>query len=105
MNRRVRAFIHKRDQYERIVATVYVRRWGIRKDVGLEMLKAGFAGVYEANSGAEFGGFKELYHETEGRAKKKKLGMWGGKAADYESPREYKTRTRAADANATKLKP
>ncbi|CZS91067.1 probable Probable endonuclease lcl3 [Rhynchosporium agropyri] len=102
MDRRVRAYIYKRDQYERVVATVWVRRWLFRKDVGKEMLKAGFATVYEAKSGAEFGDFEEKYRAIEEKAKRKKLGMWAGRAKDYESPRDFKTRTAALSD--TKLK-
>lgn len=97
MNRRVRAYIYKRDQYERVVATVWVRRFLFRKDVGKEMLKAGLATVYEAKMGAEFGEFEEKYRKAEEVAKRKKLGMWAGKAKDYESPRDYKTRTALND--------
>lgn len=92
MDRRVRAYIYKRDQYERVVATVWVRRYLFRRDVGKEMLKAGFATVYEAKMGAEFGEFEEKYRKAEEVAKRKKIGMWAGKAKDYESPRDYKTR-------------
>lgn len=60
------------------------------------MLKAGYATVYEANTGAEFGEFEEKYRETEEVAKRKKLGMWAGKPKDYESPRDYKIRTAGA---------
>jgi len=95
MNRRVRAYIYKRDQYERVVATVWVRRFFFRKDVGMEMLKAGMATIYEAKMGAEFGDFEEKYRKAEEIAKSKKKGMWAGKLADYESPRDYKTRTAA----------
>ncbi len=91
----MRAYIYKRDQYERVVATVWVRRFLVRKDVGKEMLKAGLATVYEAKMGAEFGDFEAEYRHAEEVAKKKKLGMWGGKMKDYESPRDYKTRTAA----------
>ncbi|KAL2065108.1 hypothetical protein VTL71DRAFT_4248 [Oculimacula yallundae] len=93
MDRRVRAYIYKRDQYERVVATVWVRRFLFRKDVGKEMLKAGYATVYEAKSGAEFGDFEEKYRAIEAKAKRKKRGMWAMKAEDFESPREFKTRT------------
>ena len=93
MNRRVRAYIYKRDQYERVVATVWVRRWFFRRDVGKEMLKAGWATVYEAKAGAEFGEFEESYRRIEETAKRKKKGIWQGKTKDFESPREYKTRT------------
>jgi endonuclease YncB( thermonuclease family) len=79
------------------VATVWVRRFLFRRDVGKEMLKAGFATIYEAKMGAEFGDFEERYRKTEEVAKRKKLGMWSGKMKDYESPRDYKIRTAAVN--------
>ena len=54
------------------------------------MVKRGLATVYEAKSGAEFGGLKEVYEKAEAKAKAKKLGMWSGQPAEYESPMEYK---------------
>jgi len=95
MGRRVRAYIYKVDQYQRVVATVFVRRFLFRRDVGKQMLKAGLATVYEAKMGAEFGDFEAKYRKTEAVAKRKKRGMWAGNAKDYESPRDYKTRTAA----------
>ncbi|KAF2435782.1 SNase-domain-containing protein [Tothia fuscella] len=104
LHRRVRAYIYRRDQYERVVGTVWVRKWGIRRDVGLEMLKRGLATVYEAKFGSEFGGLEQKYREAEERAKKAKIGMWaepgivkrlfggGGEGGKKESPREFKTR-------------
>ncbi|CAM1506635.1 Fc.00g062760.m01.CDS01 [Cosmosporella sp. VM-42] len=92
LNRNIRAYVYKRDQYERIVATVYVRRILCRKDVGYEMIKSGLATIYEAKSGAEFGGKKAKYEQAEAKAKRKRKGIWSGQAADFESPREYKTR-------------
>ena len=90
----MRAYIYKRDQYERVVATVFVRRWLIRRDVGKEMLRAGMATVYEAKGGAEFGEFKEVYERVEREAKGRGMGMWAGRREDFESPREYKIRMR-----------
>ena len=72
---------------------MWVRRFLFRRDVGKEMLKAGMATVYEANTGAEFGDFEQKYRKTEAVAKRKKRGMWS--ASEYESPRDYKTRTAA----------
>lgn len=92
LHRRVRAYIYKRDQYDRAVATVYVWRWLWKRDVGLQMLKAGLATVYEAKSGAEFGELEGKYRAAEERAKMKRKGMWGGRKEDYESPRDYKSR-------------
>lgn len=92
LNRRVRAQIYKRDQYNRVVATVFVRRFLFKKDVGLEMLKQGLATVYEAKSGVEWGGQKEVYEAAEAQAKAKKLGIWSSKPKDFESPRAYKSK-------------
>lgn len=56
------------------------------------MLRMGLATVYEAKSGAEFGELEAKYREAERRAKIKRRGIWGGKKADFESPRDYKSR-------------
>ena len=56
----------------------------------MEMLKAGLATIYEAKTGAEFGGKEQIYRDAEALAKKRKKGIWG--LAAFESPREYKTR-------------
>jgi hypothetical protein len=61
------------------------------------MLKAGWATVYEAKGGAEFGEFEQKYRDVEAKAKQQKIGIWSGKAGEFESPRAYKTRT--ADIN------
>lgn len=78
------------------------------RDVGLEMIKAGWAGVYEAKKGAEYGGKEQEYREAEARAKQKKVGMWGGpgvigkllgkKQEVLESPREFKTRQKKVES-------
>jgi endonuclease YncB( thermonuclease family) len=98
LGRQVRAKIYRRDQYDRIVATVFVRRFLFRRDVGLEMLKRGLATTYEAKSGAEFGGLEAKYKAAEALAKSKKRGMWSGKPQLFESPREYKTRVKLEDS-------
>ena len=92
LRRRVRAYIYKRDQYDRAVATVYVRKGLLRRDVGLQMLKCGLATVYEAKSGAEFGVLENKYRKAEKWAKFRRKGMWTGKKGDFESPRDYKIR-------------
>ncbi|KAJ4144866.1 hypothetical protein LMH87_003734 [Akanthomyces muscarius] len=92
LHRNVRAHIYKRDQYSRVVATVYVWRFLTRRNVGLELVKRGLATTYEAKSGAEFGGLRSVYEKAEAKAKRKKLGMWSGSASEFESPRAYKSR-------------
>ncbi|OJK01057.1 hypothetical protein ASPACDRAFT_42557 [Aspergillus aculeatus ATCC 16872] len=101
-NRRVRAYVHRHDQYQRVVATAVVRRaldFPIpfrRRDVSYEMLRKGLATVYEAKSGAEFGGTatERKYRQAERWAKLRGLGMWKGfrRNKAWESPRDYKTR-------------
>ncbi|EMR69293.1 putative nuclease domain containing protein [Eutypa lata UCREL1] len=97
LGRRVRAKIYKRDQYDRIVATVFVRRFFLRRDVGLEMLKKGLATTYEAKSGSEFGGLEVEYKAAEAAAKAQKRGIWGGKPGRFESPRDFKARMNQED--------
>lgn len=109
LHKYVRVIPYRRDQYERVVCTVYRRRWGFFKsDVGLNMLKQGLATVYEAKFGSEFGGpeKEKVYRDTEARAKQKKIGMWQeqslvgrmlGRKNTLESPREYKTRMQKED--------
>ncbi len=104
----MRAYLYRRDQYDRIVARVYVRRppffWP-RRDVGLEMIRRGLATTYEAKTGAEFGGkgTEERYKAAEEEARRKGRGMWSverpgwlgsGRGGKVESPREYKTRVK-----------
>lgn len=96
LGRRVRVTALKPDQYNRVVGRVLVWRfpWVLfgRKDVSLEMLKAGKAGIYEANSGVEFGGYEEQYRRAEEAAKRKGIGVWSRGMKGAETPREYKTR-------------
>lgn len=109
MNRRVRVYIHRHDQYQRAVGSVCVRRaldFPIpfrRRDVSYEMLKRGLATVYEAKVGAEFGGeeMERKYRKAEWWAKLRGVGMWHGLSGNkkLESPREYKTRMGALEAN------
>lgn len=98
LGRRVRAYVYRRDQYDRVVATVYVRKGLLRRDVGLQMLKGGLATVYEAKTGAEFGALENQYRSIEALAKSKKVGIWGAK--NFESPRDFKTRTKTTDDSA-----
>lgn len=112
----MRAHVYRRDQYERVVATIYLRRLlFFRRDIGLEMLRRGLATTYEAKSGVEFGGedMERKYRDAEAEAKKKKLGLWsalGGKnkgwfglgkpdgeaGQPFETPRQFKERMRDA---------
>jgi len=111
----VRVYPYRRDQYDRVVCTVVRRRWMVwKQDVGLTMLKRGLATVYEAKFGSEFGTEEEAYREAEAKAKAKKVGMWHGpglvgkmlgqSSKPLESPREYKTRMSKDEAGASQQK-
>ena len=104
LHRHVSVQPYKRDQYDRAVGTVYTWRMFIRRDVGLEMLKRGLATVYEAKSGAEYGGKEEKYRKAETKAKSKGVGIWARKGwpfqrkeANVETPMEFKKRMNAQD--------
>ncbi|MCJ1306396.1 putative endonuclease lcl3 [Agyrium rufum] len=92
LHRRVRTYVFRKDQYDRAVGSVYVRRWLLRRDVGLEMLKRGLATVYEAKTGSEFGKLEDRYRRAEQIAQRKRKGIWAAKGKDFESPRDYKNR-------------
>ncbi|KAF9633487.1 hypothetical protein BFW01_g4381 [Lasiodiplodia theobromae] len=114
LNRRVRAYIYRRDQYDRVVASVFVRHGLFRRDVGLEMLKSGLATVYEAKTGSEFGDLEQKYRDAEAKAKEGGVGMWTQPSVlgrffskpkeKLESPREYKDRMKAEEAKQAQLK-
>lgn len=83
-----------------------------KRDVGEEMLRRGWATVYEAKFGSEFGGREGVYREMEERARKRGVGMWaksgvvgrllGRSGGVKESPREYKTRMKEAEEKAAR---
>lgn len=102
LQRRVRAYVYKRDQYDRAVATVYVRKWLLRRDIGLQMLRKGLATVYEAKTGAEFGHLEDKYRKAERWAKLKRKGMWASNTQDYESPGQYKARMKVVEGEQKK---
>lgn len=68
--------------------------------MGLQMLKAGLATVYEAKTDAEFGGdnIRLKYLEAERIAKHQRLGIWGLKKGFFISPYEFKKEARASGA-------
>ncbi|OLL22147.1 putative endonuclease lcl3 [Neolecta irregularis DAH-3] len=87
--KKVRVQVWGRDRYDRVVGLVKVRRWGFKKDVSLEMLKAGWATVYTAQ-GAVYGDMLEKFQRAEEIAREKRVGMWQQNMKKYVSPAEYK---------------
>lgn len=118
----VRARLWRQDQYQRVVASVVVRRWGVvARDVGYDMLRRGHATVYEAKFGSEFAGKEEKYRKAEKLAKGHGVGLWKGqgdpglrtwwqnlfisskKKKAFETPRQFKDRTKES-AEEAKIK-
>ncbi|KAF8904690.1 hypothetical protein CPB84DRAFT_1814341 [Gymnopilus junonius] len=93
----------RKDQYSRVVALVHQAPrilpgfLFLGKDLSAEMLKAGWATIYE-QSGAEYGKIgKEGYKRLESQAKAARKGMWAH-GTTGESPAEYKRRYAAASS-------
>lgn len=84
------------DQYQRLVASVWVRRlffWW--QNVSLEMVRNGYATMY-TGIGAEYDGLKGKLEQLEQRARRKQLGMWQQlRTGTYVSPAEHKNNFRA----------
>jgi micrococcal nuclease len=93
-NRPVYVQLLKRDQYSRIVAQVYIRKWRFFKTyLDEELLKQGLAEVY-TGAGAVYGPKgKEAYEQLEQAARSKKIGLWS-QGRKRESAADYKTRTK-----------
>ncbi|RCK63842.1 putative endonuclease LCL3 [Candida viswanathii] len=77
------------DQYKRVVARAQIWKWTGKKDVSAEMLKTGYAIVYEGKAEAEFGENEDWYRKIEAHAKRLRKGVWSlGKKLT--TPGEYK---------------
>ncbi|KAK9488002.1 hypothetical protein V1527DRAFT_459091 [Lipomyces starkeyi] len=94
LGRKVKIRLYSLDQYQRAVAKATVLSWTGQKDVSSEMLRAGWAIVYESKFQAAFGSTKETYQSEEQYARDHKNGMWKYGKTLTESPAEYKRRMR-----------
>jgi endonuclease YncB( thermonuclease family) len=100
------------DQYSRAVASVYTG-WPWNSNVSVEMVKAGFATIYE-DGGAEYGGFEPQLRKNLKeaqylilcafllimRVRAKRKGMWKQSWATYVSPSQYKKNLRLSQDSA-----
>lgn len=78
------------DQYNRVVAKVLVKQFGVlTRDVSEEMIKNGIGIVYEGKHGSEFDGQEGVYRRCEAEAKKLRKGLWQIKGKTL-TPGEYK---------------
>ncbi|KAK9316187.1 hypothetical protein V1524DRAFT_469678 [Lipomyces starkeyi] len=99
LGRKVKIRLYSLDQYQRAVAKATVLSWTGQKDVSSEMLRAGWAIVYESKFQAAFGSTKETYQREEQYARDHKNGMWKYGKTLTESPAEYKRRMRLGPVN------
>lgn len=90
LGKRVRIYPLSKDQYQRTVCEAKIWTWTGRKNISAEMLRNGWATVYEAKVGAEFNGHEDLFFQLEKDSKRKKRGIFKKGTKSFESPREYK---------------
>lgn len=104
LNKQVIVTLHRLDQYNRVIGSVkywpdgmfgrllsfvaYPFHWA-PYSLSLEMVRAGYAVVYE-NAGAEYNGLKKALLEAEKKAKRERLGMWQQTEQTFIHPSEYK---------------
>lgn len=89
LGRRVKILPLSRDQYDRIVAEVRVRKFTGLKNVSEEMLRSGWAVVYESKTGAEFNGNIRLFQSLEKESRRKRRGIFRS-GLRIQTPGEYK---------------
>ncbi|KAK9459042.1 micrococcal nuclease [Lipomyces oligophaga] len=91
VGRRATIKVFSIDQYHRAVAKATIWTWTGPKDVSAELLRAGFAIVYEGHLNTFFGSSRAAYETIEASARRRKVGMWeSGKI--LETPGMYKHR-------------
>lgn len=90
LGRRVRIIPLARDQYHRVVSQATVWKITGRKNVSKEMLRNGWAVVYESRIGAEFNGHEDEFRYLEAEGRRKKLGIFQKGTKRFVSPGEYK---------------
>ncbi|GAA5878319.1 hypothetical protein JCM8547_006232 [Rhodosporidiobolus lusitaniae] len=95
LGRRVVVELYAKDRYGRVLGDVFVRPFPYfrRRNVSDLMLQAGYAQVY-TQAGAQHGGRLKRLRQLEEQARKDRRGMWVQDGA-YESPADYKHRTRS----------
>lgn len=86
-NQPIHVKLLRRDQYNRLVCSVeynpklygishrITRIFGIKRNLSLQMVRAGWAAVYK-QANAEYDGLEELLLKEEKKAKRKKIGIW-----------------------------
>lgn len=100
--RRCTVTLHRLDQYNRVIGSVWYWPGGLwwylcqtflfwwpPRNLSLDMVRAGYATVYES-SGAEYGGLRKQLVQAESRARTARVGMWCDGEAGFVPPSVYK---------------
>ena len=87
LDKKVSVKLYGRDQYHRVLGSVYYQEGFSRKDIGEELLKSGLAVVYR-QSGGKYPNGIAYWNKVEEEARKQKRGIWSEKT--IELPSEYK---------------
>ncbi|ANB13178.1 Lcl3p [Sugiyamaella lignohabitans] len=90
LGRHVRVMPLVNDQYGRTVGQASLWKWNGRRNVSKEMLRQGWAVVYEAKQGAEFNGQEAAFRKLEQASKNRKIGMFRKGTKSLVTPGEYK---------------
>lgn len=96
VGQRVTVHLHRRDQYGRAVATLWLHRFGVPwTNVSLELVRAGLATLYVGSDAVPVP-YLDALRRAEDRARGQRLNMWS--TANYESPMAFKKRLKAGTA-------
>ncbi|KAK9464542.1 hypothetical protein V1512DRAFT_268187 [Lipomyces arxii] len=96
LGRNVKVTLYSLDQYQRAVGKITIWKLFGKKDVSLEMLKAGYAFLYEGTESPEASRSQQKYTDQMIKAQKNKKGLWIA-GIQAETPAEYKRKTRGID--------
>uniref|UniRef100_A0A7S1EQF4 TNase-like domain-containing protein n=1 Tax=Timspurckia oligopyrenoides TaxID=708627 RepID=A0A7S1EQF4_9RHOD len=102
--KRVTIQVLKRDQYERVVATAWVKPswWRRQQDVSYELVRAGYGVVYRGGTAVYNGALKRL-ESAERIAQKARRGMWVDGVDAVVGPQQYKKALKLGLESAEKL--
>ena len=87
LNQKVSVKLYGRDQYHRVLGSVYYKEGFSKRDIGEELLKSGLAVVYRQRGGKYPNGIS-FWNKIEEEARRQKRGIWAERS--IELPSEYK---------------
>ena len=100
MNQKIKVKCLSRDQYGRLLGVVKYQEKGFlglsssEKDISEELLKSGLAVVYRSGGANYDGKGVKYFNGVESIAKTNKFGIWSLSDDNFESPSDYKKKTK-----------